>query len=59
MNSHPAQEYAIHTEALTRTYGEINALVDLDLSVPYGSIFAVDIVVDCSLGHTGTVTRRG
>jgi len=39
MISHPAQEYAIHTELLTRTYGEVNALVDLDLSVPYGSIF--------------------
>ena len=39
MNSHPSQEYAIHTQALTRTYGEVNALADLDLSVPYGSIF--------------------
>jgi ABC-2 type transport system ATP-binding protein len=33
------QEVAIHTEGLTRRYGEVDALVDLDLSVPYGSIF--------------------
>lgn len=39
MSSHPAQQYAIHTERLTRTYGDVDALVDLDLSVPYGSIF--------------------
>jgi ABC-2 type transport system ATP-binding protein len=39
MNSHPYQDYAIHTEGLTRIYGDVEALVDLDLSVPYGSIF--------------------
>jgi len=39
MSSYPAQEFAIHTEGLTRRYGEVDALVDLDLSVPYGSIF--------------------
>jgi ABC-2 type transport system ATP-binding protein len=39
MNAHPAQEFAIHTQGLTRNYGKIEALVDLDLSVPYGSIF--------------------
>ena len=33
------QEVAIHTEGLSRRYGEVDALVDLDLSVPYGSIF--------------------
>ncbi len=33
------QEVAIHTQGLTRQYGEVEALVDLDLSVPYGSIF--------------------
>lgn len=33
------QEVAIHTEGLTRRYGEVDALVDLDLQVPYGSIF--------------------
>ena len=38
-NQHPSQEYAIHTEDLSRRYGEVEALVDLDLSVPYGSIF--------------------
>ena len=36
---HRYQEVAIHTEGLTRRYGEVDALVDLDLSVPYGSIF--------------------
>ena len=36
---HHYQEVAIHTEGLTRRYGEVDALVDLDLSVPYGSIF--------------------
>lgn len=36
---HPYKEVAIHTEGLTRRYGEVDALVDLDLSVPYGSIF--------------------
>ena len=35
----PHQEVAIHTEGLTRRYGNVDALVDLDLSVPYGSIF--------------------
>lgn len=35
----PYQEVAIHTEGLTRRYGEVDALVDLDLRVPYGSIF--------------------
>ncbi len=35
----PPSEYAIHTQGLSRRYGEIEALVDLDLSVPYGSIF--------------------
>lgn len=35
---HP-HDKAIYTEGLTRLYGEIEALVDLDLSVPYGSIF--------------------
>ena len=39
MITHPAQEFAIHTQGLTRSYGKIEALVDLDLSVPYGSIF--------------------
>ena len=39
MSSHPSQEYAIHTQGLTRKYGEVEALVDLHLSVPYGSIF--------------------
>jgi ABC-2 type transport system ATP-binding protein len=39
MTNHLYQDYAIHTEGLTRTYGDIEALVDLDLSVPYGSIF--------------------
>jgi ABC-2 type transport system ATP-binding protein len=39
MSTHPAQDYAIHTEGLTRRYGDVKALVDLDLSVPYGSIF--------------------
>ena len=39
MSTHPAQDYAIHTEGLTRRYGYVKALVDLDLSVPYGSIF--------------------
>ena len=39
MTTYPAQEYAIHTEGLTRRYGDVDALVDLDLSVPYGSIF--------------------
>jgi ABC-2 type transport system ATP-binding protein len=33
------QAFAIHTTGLTRRYGEVDALVDLDLSVPYGSIF--------------------
>lgn len=33
------QEVAIHTNGLTRLYGEVEALVDLDLSVPFGSIF--------------------
>jgi ABC-2 type transport system ATP-binding protein len=32
-------EVAIRTEGLTRRYGEVDALVDLDLSVPFGSIF--------------------
>jgi len=36
---HRYQEVAIYTEGLTRRYGEVDALVDLDLSVPYGSIF--------------------
>ena len=35
----PIQEFAIHTQGLSRRYGEIDALVDLNLSVPYGSIF--------------------
>lgn len=39
MSTQPAQDYAIHTEGLTRRYGDVEALVDLDLSVPYGSIF--------------------
>lgn len=39
MSSHPSQEYAIHTQGLTRKYGEVEALMDLHLSVPYGSIF--------------------
>ena len=39
MSNQPVQDFAIYTEGLTRTYGEIEALVDLDLSVPYGSIF--------------------
>ena len=39
MNQKAAPDYAIHTEGLTRIYGEVEALVDLDLSVPYGSIF--------------------
>jgi ABC-2 type transport system ATP-binding protein len=37
--THPYNEVAIHTQGLTRRYGEVEALVDLDLSVPYGSIF--------------------
>ena len=37
MSIQPAQQYAIHTERLTRIYGDVEALVDLDLSVPYGS----------------------
>ena len=36
---HPSQEFAIHTQNLSRRYGEVEALVDLNLSVPYGSIF--------------------
>ena len=36
---HPSQEFAIHTQSLSRRYGEVEALVDLNLSVPYGSIF--------------------
>jgi ABC-2 type transport system ATP-binding protein len=36
---HHQQEFAIHTQGLTRRYGEVDALVNLDLSVPYGSIF--------------------
>jgi len=36
---HPSQEFAIHTQGLSRRYGEVEALVDLNLSVPYGSIF--------------------
>lgn len=39
MSTHPAQEFAIYTQGLTRKYGAVEALVDLDLSVPYGSIF--------------------
>ena len=38
-NQHPSQEFAIHTQSLSRRYGEVEALVDLNLSVPYGSIF--------------------
>lgn len=34
-----SREFAIHTQGLTRMYGEVEALVDLNLSVPYGSIF--------------------
>jgi ABC-2 type transport system ATP-binding protein len=34
-----SKELAIHTQGLTRLYGEVEALVDLNLSVPYGSIF--------------------
>lgn len=33
------QDYAIFTQRLSRVYGEVQALVDLDLQVPYGSIF--------------------
>ena len=36
---HPSQEFAIHTQSLSRRYGEVEALIDLNLSVPYGSIF--------------------
>ena len=39
MNNHPYQDFAIHTEGLSRNYGDVEALVNLDLSVPYGSIF--------------------
>lgn len=39
MNNHPENEFAIYTQGLTRHYGQIQALVDLDLGVPYGSIF--------------------
>jgi ABC-2 type transport system ATP-binding protein len=39
MNTKAAPDFAIRTEGLTRIYGEVEALVDLDLSVPYGSIF--------------------
>lgn len=35
----PIQEFAIRTLGLSRRYGEIDALVDLNLSVPFGSIF--------------------
>lgn len=35
----PNQEFAVYTEGLTRRYGEVDALIDLDLQVPYGSIF--------------------
>jgi ABC-2 type transport system ATP-binding protein len=38
-NNLPFQEFAIQTLGLSRRYGEIDALVDLNLSVPYGSIF--------------------
>jgi ABC-2 type transport system ATP-binding protein len=31
--------YAIHCQGLSKYYGEVKALIDLDLSVPYGSIF--------------------
>jgi ABC-2 type transport system ATP-binding protein len=31
--------YAIYCQGLTKNYGEVKALIDLDLSVPYGSIF--------------------
>jgi ABC-type sugar transport system ATPase subunit len=34
----PAQ-FAIVCQGLSKSYGEIQALVDLDLNVPYGSIF--------------------
>jgi ABC-2 type transport system ATP-binding protein len=36
---HPSQKFAIHTQGLSRRYGEVEALIDLNLSVPYGSIF--------------------
>jgi ABC-2 type transport system ATP-binding protein len=34
-----ADESAILCQGLTKTYGSVQALVELDLSVPYGSIF--------------------
>jgi ABC-2 type transport system ATP-binding protein len=33
------QQYAIYCQGLTKTYGDVRALIDLDLSVPYGSVF--------------------
>lgn len=36
---HPSQEFAIYTENLSRQYGNVSALVDLNLRVPFGSIF--------------------
>ena len=39
MSSQQNQDYAIRTEGLSRTYGDVRALHNLDLSVPYGSIF--------------------
>ena len=35
----PADGSAILCQGLTKTYGSVQALVELDLSVPYGSIF--------------------
>jgi len=35
----PRSEWAIRCEHLTRTYGDITALDDLNLSIPHGSIF--------------------
>ena len=39
MSSTPAPDVALHTEGLTKHYGDVQALVDLTLAVPTGEVF--------------------
>lgn len=39
LSSLPVAEVAIRCRGLTRNYGEVKAVEDLDLDVPYGSVF--------------------
>lgn len=39
--THADQSYAVHVRGLSKTYGQLHAVQDLDLDVGYGEIFAI------------------